>query len=198
MKKGMFTSAAMALLLSTMSASCATAGKPLEITAPATITNSASPTSRELSSVWTDGRRQELTGLDQVKDGEKLIKKAQKDERKATENLTKARTASDDQRAAYARLVAGFGQAITPYIVDAEIKALKKSAGDWKTAYQKVGKADDDLKAAQAELATGQSTVRTGNELVAAGREKMRRAEVESAPGYVPPVNTDATSVGGL
>ncbi len=186
MKTGLFTSAAMALMLSTFTVTGASAGKTDEIVAPGAITDSASPVASELSQLWVDGRRQEVTGLAQIKDGEKLIKKAQKDERKAMEKHAKALKASDEQRAAYARLVAGFGSALTPYAVETEIKALKKAADDWKDAYQKVEKADAKVKEAKTALANGQSTVRTGNELVAAGREKMRRAEVESAPGYQP------------
>lgn len=198
MKTGILTSAAIALALSTMSVSCASAAKPAEITPPAVITNSDSAQAAELSSVWIDGRRQEMTGLVQIKDGEKLIKKAQKSERKAAEKLTKANATSNEQRAAYTRLVAGFGQAAMPYAVETEIKALKKAADDWKDAYQQVEKAGANLKQAQAELAAGQSSVRTGDELVAAGRAKMRRAEVESAPGYIAPVANDETTVDGL
>lgn len=185
----------MALMLSTVSVTAASAGKNDEIVAPITITDSASPMASELSQLWVDGRRQEVTGLTEIKDGGKLIKKAQKDERKATEKHAKMLKASDEQRAAYARLVAGFGAALTPYAVETEIKALKKAAGDWKDAYQKVEKADTKLNEAKAALANGQSTVRTGNELVASGRKKMRQAEVESAPGYQPATETKS---GGL
>lgn len=195
MKTGLFTSTAIALMLSTLTVTGASAGKNDEIVAPVAITDSVSPVASELSQLWVDGRRQEVTGLAQIKDGEKLIKKAQKDERKAAEKHAKALKASDEQRAAYARLVAGFGAALTPYAVETEIKALKKAAGDWKEAYQKVEKADAKVNEAKTALANGQSTVRTGNELVAAGREKMRRAEVESAPGYQPVTQAKA---GGL
>ncbi len=198
MKSGLITSATLALLLSTMSTTAAFAAKPQEIEAPLTIKNSASPAASQLSSAWTDGRRLEITGLDQIKDGEKLIKKAQKRERKVTAKLAKARATSEEQRAAYARLVAGFGKALTPYAVETEIKALKKAADDWKDAHQILEKADADLKEVLAQLAAGQSTVRTGNELVASGRAKMRRAEVESAPGYVAPVKSDEISVDGM
>ena len=185
MKKGMFLTAAAILALTSLSATGAQAGKPKDIVAPLAITASQVDNAHELSALWVDGRRQEMTGLAQIEDGEKLIRKGQKDERKASEKLTKATMISDEQRAAYTRLVAGFGGAATPAAVETEIKALKKAADDWKDAYERVEKADAKLKDAQLDIANGQSAVRTGNEAIASGRDKMRRAETESHPAYV-------------
>ncbi len=184
MKNRLFTSVAMTLLLSTMSVTGAMAGKAKEITPPVTISDSGSPNVTALSSLWIDGKRQESDGLEHIKDAEKAIQKAQKNERKATEKLARVRITSDEQRAAYKRLVAGFGAAATPYAVETEIKALKKAADDWKKAYQKVEKQSAELKEAQTNLANGQSALRTGNELVAAGRAKIVRAETQSALGF--------------
>lgn len=196
MKTRLFTTVAMALMFSTLSVTGAYASKTDEITAPVTITDSASPMAAELSALWVDGKRQEFTGLAQIEDAEKAIKKAQKDERKAKEKLAKVQLTSDEQRAAYTRLVAGFGAAATPYAVETEIKALKKAADDWKKAYQKVETQTAALKEVQTDLANGQSALRTGNELVATGRKKMNRAETQSAPGYVAPAEVSTNEDG--
>ncbi|WP_428407031.1 hypothetical protein [Hyphococcus sp.] len=184
MKKRLILSAAI-LALTSLSATGAEAGKLKDIVAPLAVTESAAPNANELSALWVDGRRQEMSGLAQIEDGEKLIRKGQKDERKSSEKLEKAVAVSNEQRAAYARLVAGFGGAATPAAVETEIKALKKAADDWKDAHERVGKAEANLKEAQLDIANGQSAVRTGNELIASGRGKMHRAETESHPNYV-------------
>ncbi len=184
MNKSIITAAAV-LALTSLSATGAYAGKAADIVAPLSVSTSQAVNANELVAVWVDGRRQEVTGLEQLKSGEKLIHQGQKDERKAAEKLAKLTAISDEQKAAYARLVAGFGGAATPMAVETEIKALKKAADDWKDAYARVEKAQTKMADAQAEIASGQSTVRTGNELIAAGREKMRRAETESHPHYV-------------
>ena len=189
MKTGLFTTAALSLMLSVLGTTNAFAGKLDEIIAPISVTNSNSANSTELTSLWTDGKQQEIIGLDQINDGEKLIKKAQKEERKATEKLGKVQALSDEQRAGYKRLVSSFGVALTPYAVETEIKTLKKAADEWKDVYQRLEKADARVKEAQAQLAAGQSSVRTGNELVLLGREKMQRAEAQSKPDYVAPSN---------
>ncbi|MCK5749138.1 MAG: hypothetical protein KAH44_23185 [Oricola sp.] len=125
-----------------------------------------------------------MAGLAQVEDGEKLLRKSQKEEHKASAKLQKATIQSDEQRAAYARLVSGFGGAATPAAVETEIKALKKAADDWKDAYERVEKAQAKLNDARTAIANGQSEIRTGAELAEAGRDKMRRAEIQSQPAY--------------
>ncbi len=184
MKKGIFTTAAATLALTALSATGANAGKTADIVAPLSVASSSVQNADELAAVWVDGRRQEMTGLDQVKAGEKLIRQGQKNERKANDKLAKFVAASDEQKAAYVRLVTGFGGAATPAAVETEIKALKKAADDWSDAYERVEKAQAKLQDAQSEIANGESAVRTGNELIATGREKMRRAETESHPDY--------------
>lgn len=199
MKKGIFTTTAATLALTALSATSAYAGKTADIVAPLSVASSSAENADELASVWVDGRRQEMTGLDQIKAGEKLIRQGQKNEHKATEKLTKFVAASDEQKAAYVRLVAGFGGAATPAAVETEIKALKKAADDWSDAYERVEKAQAKLQDAQSEIANGESAVRTGNELIAVGREKMRRAETESHPDFrtvqAPPINNTAVEV---
>ncbi|MFC2951009.1 hypothetical protein ACFOOP_03670 [Marinicaulis aureus] len=195
MKKELFVTAAAILALSSLGATGAEAGKPKEIVAPLAVSAGQAENANELAALWVDGRRHEMTGLAQIEDGEKLIRKGQKDERKATEKLAKVIAISDEQRAAYIRLVAGFGGAATPAAVETEIKALKKAADDWKDAFERVEKAQSNLKDAQLDIANGQSAVRTGNELIASGREKMRRAEIESRPGYVAQITAPAQQV---
>ncbi|GJL91733.1 hypothetical protein [Hyphococcus sp.] len=184
MKKGIFTTAAATLALTALSATGAYAGKTADIVAPLAVASSPVQNADELSAAWVDGRRQEVTGLDQVKAGEKLIRKGQKAERKATDKLAKLVAVSDEQKAAYVRLVTSFGGAATPMAVETEIKALKKAADDWSDAYGRVEKAQAKLTEAQADIANGQSAMRTGNESIAVGREKMRRAETQSHPEY--------------
>ncbi|WP_411816602.1 hypothetical protein [Hyphococcus sp. DH-69] len=183
MTKQMLKTAAAALAIMSLSATGACASKSAEIVAPLSVSNSQMQNAAALSSQWVDGRRQEMTGLEHVEEGGKLIRKAQKDERKATEKLNKAVTESDEQRAAYVRLVAGFGGASMPSAVETEIKALKKAADDWSDAYKRVEKQKSRVSDAQLEIANGESMVRTGNEMIATGREKMRVAEAESQ-GY--------------
>lgn len=180
MTKQMLKTAAAALAILSLSATGACASKTAEIVAPLSVTNSQMQNATALSSQWIDGRRQEMTGLEQVEEGGKLIRKAQKEERKSTEKLTKAVTVSDEQRAAYVRLVAGFGGATIPSAVDTEIKALKKAADDWSDAYKRVEKSQSRVKEAQLDIANGESMVRTGNEMIATGREKMRISEAQS------------------
>ncbi len=184
MKKGMFLTAAAVLALTSLSATGAHAGKTRDIVAPLSVTASPAANADELADLWVDGRRQEMAGLAQMEDGEKLLRSGQKDERKATEKLAKAAAVSGEQRAAYMRLVAGFGGASMPSAVETEIKALKKAADDWSDAYKRVEKAKAKLAAAQADVANGQSMIRTGNEQTSAGRDKMRRAETQSRPDF--------------
>lgn len=183
MKKGLIVTAAV-LALASLSVTGAEAGKGKDLVAPLEVTGSSASNAEELSGLWVDGRRQEMTGLAQIKDGEKMVRTGQKDEIKANEKLTKVTVVSNEQRAAYVRLVKGFGGAATPAAVETEIKALKKAADDWKDAFERVEKAEASLKAAQLSIANGKSAIRTGNELVTSGREKMRRAEAQSQPGY--------------
>lgn len=185
MKKGLFFATVAMLAVTSMSASSAEAAKPRDLVAPLSVSAGHAGDPEALSALWIDGRRQELNGQSQVEDGTKLIRKAEKDERKASAKLAKMTAISEEQRAAYVRLVNGFGGASTPAAVETEIKALKKAADDWKDAYERVVKADAAMKDAQLAIANGQSATRTGNELIAAGREKMQRAENESNPDYV-------------
>ncbi len=185
MNRNLYLGAAAILALSSFGATGALAGKPKDIAAPLAISASGADDADKLADIWVDGRRQEMTGLAQVKDGEKAIRKGRKAERKASEKLVSVTAGSDAQRAAYIRLVSGFGRAVTPAEVGPEIKALKKAAGDWENAYERVVKAKANLKAAQLDIVTGQSAVRTGNELIASGREKMLRSETQSRPDYL-------------
>lgn len=175
-----------ALSLSTLSACASNAAKPKDIAAPLAISSSNVADADALARMWVDGRRQEINGLAQVKDGEALIRKAQKDERKAAEKLSESRVSSEEQRVAYTRLVAGFSDASTPAAAKDESKELKKAANNWKSATKRVEKEESRLAEAQTRIASSQSSVRTGAEMIASGREKMRSAEMQSDVNFRP------------
>ncbi len=175
----MFVYTAAAMALTTLSACGSNPAKPKDLTAPLSVSSSQAANADALARMWVDGRRQEINGLAQVKQGEEQIRKAQQDERKAAESLAEKRVYAEGQRAAYER-IAGYSDALTPAGAKAESKELKKAANDWKDANKSVEKEERRLTDAQTRIASNQSSVRTGNEMIVSGREKMRSAEMQS------------------
>lgn len=160
----------------------ACAGKDEAIVIPLKISQSAATNAAELGVLWEEGKRQEMAGLDQAKEGDKKIKGAQKDVRKAEEKKLKAQSKTDDRRAVYVKTAASLGDAKTPAEASAELKTFKSAVKDWEDAYNDLTKSQDRLLNAQAELASGQALLKNGQAEIELGRQKMRRADILSEP----------------
>lgn len=185
MKAQSVVAVAMTAVLS-LAPMAALAGKPKQIEPPATIRLSEAENVEALSAMWIDGKRQELNGLEALKDAEKALRKAEKSAVKDESRVEKADTAVAERQNAYRRLVSTFGAVTEPGAIDAEIKSLKRAQDNWSDAENDLGKARDNLSKSQAEITAAASAVRTANEAVALGRDKMETAEARALPASGP------------
>ncbi|MEQ8178986.1 MAG: hypothetical protein RIC52_13440, partial [Amphiplicatus sp.] len=181
MQRCLATTAAAALLLG-LSMSPAAAGKLKQIDAPAFVSASAAADSATLATMWVDGKRQELNGLDALEGAEKALRKAQKSSAKADAKLAKAQAVGIDQRTAYKNLVANFGDASDPKSIGSEIKSLRKAQDNWGDALKTAEKAEAAVIKARSEVAAAESAQRTASEQVSLGRQKMQQAEQQARP----------------
>jgi len=166
--------------LALVAAGPAAAKKDDPIVAPDAIVESDAANADALAEDWVAGREMEIENLDRLEDAQKRFDKARKAVGKTEDRLDDARERAQERQTEYTALVRGFGRARTPQEADEEAKALRKVAGRWEDAYERVEDLEEDLVEARADAAAAERTLADVSAAVEMGRSRMRRAESQA------------------